>query len=147
MRPVSSSGQEEIGGEQRDCGEGVVGLYRKVSTAYWKGELAEQLRGDALAHAVAFYLMTNPATNAIGCYRLSIATLCAAASIAGTTVRTRWCGRGLSSGRLAEVVAVTPRDRGRLSLAIDPHSAGVSRPPLFHVKPFRTVGLPPRFRP
>lgn len=49
--------------------------YRKVSCAFWDGELAEALRGDADALAVAFYLMTNRSANAIGCYRLSLAQI------------------------------------------------------------------------
>jgi hypothetical protein len=52
------------------------GLYRKVATAYWQGELAEANRGDSDSHAVAFYLMTCPSSNQIGAYRLSLATLC-----------------------------------------------------------------------
>ena len=53
-----------------------MGRYRKVKCAYWEGELAEANHGDADCHTVAFYLMTCPASNQIGCYRLSIAQLC-----------------------------------------------------------------------
>ena len=49
--------------------------YRKISQAFWEGDLAARLRGDADALAVAFYVMTCPAANAIGCYRLSLPTL------------------------------------------------------------------------
>lgn len=49
--------------------------FRRVSPAFWAGELANQIRGDAHAIAVAFYLMTNPAANDIGVYRIPLVTV------------------------------------------------------------------------
>jgi len=61
--------------------------YRKVSQAYWEGDLAEALRGDTTAHAVAFYLMTCPASNAIGLYRIATPTICDDLGIDGEAAR------------------------------------------------------------
>ncbi len=43
-------------------------MYRKVNTGYWKGKLARRIRGDMDAHALAFYLLSNPHGNMIGLY-------------------------------------------------------------------------------
>lgn len=56
-------------------------LYRKIYTSYWSGELARSLEGNTDAHAVAFYLMTCPESNRIGCYRKGLATIAEALGI------------------------------------------------------------------
>ena len=58
-------------------------IYRKVYAAFWEGELAASLReeGDTDGFAVALYLMTGRPTNRIGCYALSMATLCDALGV------------------------------------------------------------------
>ena len=49
--------------------------YRKINQSFWEGDLAAFLRGDAKSQALALYLITCPHANAIGCYRLSKATM------------------------------------------------------------------------
>lgn len=51
------------------------GTYRKVKASFWEGDLAIELSGDTDAFAVAFYVLTCPAANSIGVFRLPVSTL------------------------------------------------------------------------
>ena len=56
--------------------------YRKINQSFWEGDLAAFLRSDPESQALALYLITCPHANAIGCYRLSKATMFGPAEVA-----------------------------------------------------------------
>lgn len=49
--------------------------YGKISPFFWLKGSGKRLRGDALAQVVAAYLSTSPATNMVGIFFLSLATI------------------------------------------------------------------------